>query len=266
MCKLTYRSDIDGLRAIAVLAVVLTHVFETRVPNGFLGVDVFFVISGFVITNSLLQHREQTIPTFLAEFYARRIKRLAPAMLVVVLISTVLICLISPKPEDYLMTAIASTFGGANIQLYFAGLDYFSNAAGLNPFTHMWSLGVEEQFYVFIPLVIWFAMRHEQSRVLSFVLFVVTLVSFVAWGYLQEPSSATAFYLMPFRFWELALGVLACLAVRETLAGRVQRLSERHGIAICGLLFFGRHPHSVAQANPRTWSLAERSRDDHQES
>ena len=152
-----YRPEIDGIRRLAVVAVIINHFYSDILPSGFLGVDVFFVISGFVITSALVDHRSETFRNFIIEFYERRIKRLLPALLFYVIVVSVLISLVNPEPATSLLTGMASIFGLSNLYLISRSADYFSDSSQLNVFTHTWSLGVEEQFYLIFPLLVWFA-------------------------------------------------------------------------------------------------------------
>jgi peptidoglycan/LPS O-acetylase OafA/YrhL len=152
-----YRPEIDGLRAFALIAVIINHFNKDLLPSGYLGVDIFFVISGFVITSSLLGRESKTFGDFLAGFYERRIKRLVPALVAFVLVTSLLICLFNPQPGVALGIGWRSLFGISNIQLYRSSTDYFAQSTDLNPFVHTWSLGVEEQFYLLFPFLIWFS-------------------------------------------------------------------------------------------------------------
>jgi peptidoglycan/LPS O-acetylase OafA/YrhL len=152
-----YRPEIDGLRAFAVIAVIIDHFNKGLLPGGYLGVDIFFVISGYVITSSLAGRQSKNFRDFLTGFYDRRIKRLVPALVVFVLITSVLICLFNPDPKNALGLGWRSLFGISNINLYQTSTDHFAQSTELNPFTHTWSLGVEEQFYVLFPFLIWFS-------------------------------------------------------------------------------------------------------------
>jgi peptidoglycan/LPS O-acetylase OafA/YrhL len=149
----TYRPDIDGLRAVAVFAVIANHFNHQILPSGYLGVDIFFVISGYVITSSLLQRPGQSFAENLGNFYARRVKRIIPAMLMFIATMAVLICLFNPSPHESLQTGLAAIFGVSNLYLRERATDYFAPSTQLNVFTHTWSLGVEEQFYLVFPLI-----------------------------------------------------------------------------------------------------------------
>lgn len=158
-----YRRDIDGLRAIAVFMVLMVHAFPKRLPNGYVGVDIFFVISGYLITSILL--RDFSINSFsIREFYIRRINRIFPALLLV-LVFTMTIGMLVMYPDEYLKmrwSALASTLFSANIKFYLEA-GYWDISSKLKPLLHLWSLGVEEQFYLLWPLVIWIIFRKKFS-------------------------------------------------------------------------------------------------------
>ncbi len=160
--KTTYRPDIDGLRAVAVLSVVLYHLHGVWLPGGYGGVDIFFVISGFVVASSLAASKVDSFAGFLGEFYARRLARILPA-LVAVLISTALMStLFIPKAwlsEFADSTARYAFFGLSNLIMQNNADTYFAPRAEFNPFTHTWSLGVEEQYYLLAPLFVYFWLR-----------------------------------------------------------------------------------------------------------
>lgn len=225
----SYRPDIDGLRAVAILVVVLYHLDKTWVPGGFLGVDIFFVISGFVVTSSLAQHASSSSSgADIVAFYARRAKRLMPAGLFMISLAgflmTVLVLPWSAHLEQYFISAQLALVSASNN--YFASLraSYFdSGVASLeaNPFTHTWSLGVEEQFYFAFPFILMLAygqslqmspqVGHRVNLRALLVLSVVAATSMLAAWILQhsgDSQETIAFYILPSRLWELASGAL----------------------------------------------------------
>ena len=166
---LGYRPDVDGLRAVAVIAVILFHFDASWMPGGFVGVDVFFVISGFVVSGSLLRERHESAGAYLAAFYSRRLKRLSPALFAVVFITSVgmgrFIPTYAREIDDYYVSGQLALVGWANVHFANMPIGYFATgAAGLqfNPFTHCWSLGVEEQFYLIFP---WLLLACYRNRV-----------------------------------------------------------------------------------------------------
>ncbi len=217
--KSKYRPEIDGLRAFAIIAVIINHFNKVILPNGYLGVDIFFVISGYVITSSLEGRKSKNFWDFITSFYVRRIKRLVPAVVFFVLITSLLICFFRLDPKGSLMTGVSSLFGLSNIALFSLSYDYFSETTILNPFTHTWSLGVEEQFYLLFPLIIWFTGFGQQTtkgkrNLFISVLFLIicSLISFI---YFYEINKPAAYYLMPNRFWEMAVGCILFLAYQK---------------------------------------------------
>ena len=208
-----YRSDIDGLRAIAVLAVIFHHAEFFWARGGYIGVDVFFVISGFLITGILLrEHRDGTFS--LARFYERRARRILPALLVV-LGATLLACSIVMFDADRRIvarTAVSVLAFAANF-LFWSGVDfgqvgtlnYFNRRIHEQPFAHTWSLGVEEQYYLLFPLALIAILRWPEARVRR-ILLGATLLSFGLCASLTARHQSLAFYLLPTRFWELLVG------------------------------------------------------------
>jgi len=231
---MTYRHDIDGLRAIAVLAVIANHLFEEVFQNGYLGVDVFFVISGFVITASLAGREEARLSQFLIAFYARRMKRLLPALIVCCVVSAFGIMLFDPSPRDYLRIGFAAILGLSNILLYQEAQDYFSASVEINPFTHTWSLGVEEQFYFLFPFLFWFlhARRGDLEPTKKAIIAISLLValSFMCWIWARSHDPLAAFYIVFFRGWQLLLGALVFLGTQALKA----RLSPTEPTAMAG--------------------------------
>ncbi|MGL5003661.1 MAG: acyltransferase family protein [Casimicrobium sp.] len=216
---LGYLAHVDGLRALAVLAVIVYHLHAAWLPGGFAGVDVFFVISGYVVTASLASRAHESIGRFIAGFYVRRLIRVAPA-LVVMLLVTVLACVLF-VPPGWLSgfnekTALYAFFGLSNILLAQNTEAYFAPRTEYNASTHTWSLGVEEQFYLVVPILLfgWFSLRLRGSRrAVLFAALIVTLaiasLVFARWAQANAPLHA--FYSLASRFWELAIGVLLAL-------------------------------------------------------
>lgn len=200
-----YRRDIDGLRAIAVLAVVGYHAAPTLVPGGFAGVDAFFVISGYLITQQLLQVGAPRAAD-LRDFYGRRVRRIVPALLVV-LVSVAAIGWIALSPGEYAALQqhiAASAFFSNNIVLWNEA-GYFDDPSAAKPLLHLWSLGVEEQFYLVWPLLMFWATRRGVRRpVLIGALVVASLGVSVA--LLANGNQPAAFYMAYSRLWQLALG------------------------------------------------------------
>ena len=207
-----YRQEIDGLRALAVTAVILNHMSKDVLPSGYLGVDVFFVISGYVITLSLYKRSSSSIGGLLLDFYVRRIKRLIPALVLFVVITSIIISLFNPNPAQTLETGLASLFGLSNLYLIRSASDYFGDSAQLNVFTHTWSLGVEEQFYILFPFIVWLtAFGRDSKGYKRFYVFLglFTIASLAAFINLSITKPYFAYYFMPTRFWELAAGAFA---------------------------------------------------------
>lgn len=214
-----YRPEIDGLRALAVVAVIIHHFNKNLLPGGFLGVDIFFVISGYVITASLATRTSKDFKDFIGGFYERRIKRLVPALSVFVAIMGLAICLFNPRPGPSLQTGIASLFGLSNLELIKQSTDYFAASTELNVFTHTWSLGVEEQFYLLFPFLIWCSGFGRQTKngaknllLAVGILAAISLASFLG---LYQINPSAAYFLMPSRFWEMAAGCLILIGFQK---------------------------------------------------
>lgn len=226
---LGYIPAIDGLRAIAVLSVVVYHLHPGLLPGGFSGVDIFFAISGFVVTGSMMGKSFDRLPAMLSYFYARRLVRIMPALLAMLLVAILVNQMLIP--EAWLSRAVPQTarfafFGLSNIILATDTDGYFGVQAGFNLFTHTWSLGVEEQFYLFFPLLLFWHQKLDSAKLNADravrVIGWVSLVSFALCGVLTVIEQKYAFYLIVGRFWELGLGMILCLRIphwRPVLAG-----------------------------------------------
>lgn len=206
-----YRPDIDGLRAIAVLSVVVFHAFPSLLPAGFIGVDMFFVISGFLISTIIFENLDGHRFSF-REFYARRIKRIFPALLLVLIAVYAFGWLELPAP-DYKRLG-SHIEGGAGFFSNFILMKesgYFDAAAETKPLLHLWSLAIEEQFYIVWPLLVWMAWKLRFNRLALTLAIVISLFSLTIWQG-QQGETANLYYSPQTRFWELLIGAtLACI-------------------------------------------------------
>lgn len=210
-----HRLEIDGLRAIAVSAVVLYHFSVTGFAGGFVGVDIFFVISGFLIGDILYRELKNTGSLSLINFYARRLRRLAPAFVVMALVTfcAAYFVLLPFEFREFGKALIASTVYLSNVY-FFMRAGYFDTAAEDKPLLHTWSLSVEEQFYIFLPLLMLVFCRSHRILIIALI---ATFILSLGFCIAVTPLSHTAtFYLFPFRAWELLAGVLLAIYGRET--------------------------------------------------
>jgi peptidoglycan/LPS O-acetylase OafA/YrhL len=228
-----FRPDIEGLRGVAIALVLAFHVgllsaAPVGLPGGFIGVDLFFVVSGFLITGLLLHERERTGSISFSRFYARRVRRILPAAAVTLLVTI---------PLAYAAVGLLARPGvmtdGASAALSIANIrfalttDYF-HPSSYSPFLHYWSLGVEEQFYLVWPLLFLVAGRLG-SRGAAWVLGLVLVASFAANVFITGENPSLAFYLLPSRAWQMASGGLLAIVVQAPVAGRLRRTIRRAG-------------------------------------
>lgn len=205
IAALSYRADIDGLRAVAVLSVVLFHAGVVALSGGYIGVDLFFVISGYLITSIL--RKEIVNQTFsMSTFYVRRIRRIIPALLAVMSLTSVaaFFFLLPSELEDYARSGFAALGGVSNI-FFWSTSDYFAVHATTQPLLHTWSLAMEEQYYMLLPLLL-FAMRRRSLQFWMIAIGTMSLVSLVTSVITVAIDSNSAFYLPYARAWELLLG------------------------------------------------------------
>lgn len=196
------RPDIEGLRALAVLAVIITHVTPKQLSGGFTGVDVFFVISGYLIGRHLLEDIQAGCFSF-RRFYARRARRIFPALIVVLAAASACGWLIlSPREFASLGRHVAAAALFCNNFLLWSESGYFDSPSLSKPLLHLWSLGIEEQFYLLIPLLLWVGSRHHGAAV-RWVAW-ISVISLI----MNELRPVPSFYLLDTRFWELGVGVL----------------------------------------------------------
>ncbi|MEZ5855582.1 MAG: acyltransferase family protein [Hyphomicrobiaceae bacterium] len=215
-----YRRDIDGLRALAVLPVVLSHAGIAGFSGGFIGVDIFFIISGFLITGILI--REIEAGTFsLIRFYERRVRRILPALFAMLAAVTVAgwFFLTPDRYVAFARSAIATIAFVSNVWFWRATGDYFGSTAELEPLLHTWSLAVEEQFYIVFPLLLWLvATRTRPTRIAIIVTLAIGSFALSVWATHAEPVAN--FFLAPMRSWELGIGALLALGVIPAKAPR----------------------------------------------
>jgi peptidoglycan/LPS O-acetylase OafA/YrhL len=213
MSNILYRPDIDGLRAVAVLSVVIFHFNNNWLPGGFIGVDIFFVISGYLITGNIYKSIQSNTFSF-ADFYARRIKRIIPAATVVILVTLIFghFILIPDDLMDLSVSALASQLSLANIYFtYFFSSGYFTPDAKMQPLLHFWSLGVEEQFYMFWPIVLMFLSLKLSYKNLLLATFALAIVSFIVAQITLISNPMFSYYMLPSRAGQLLVGAICFL-------------------------------------------------------
>jgi peptidoglycan/LPS O-acetylase OafA/YrhL len=250
-----HRNDIDGLRAVAVLAVVAYHAFPNVFPGGFIGVDIFFVISGYLISSLILKNIVSSKFSF-TEFYSRRINRLFPALILVLTVVLVL-GFIRTIPEEFSKLG-KHIFGGAAFvanYLYKFEVGYFDDAAESKPLLHLWSLGVEEQFYIIWPVVLVVAYRIRLK--IGLLIFILAAGSFALCLYRLQSFPSSAFYMPQTRAWELLAGALvATFSVDHTRSpGRGRNLANFFSCIgllsiLIGFIYVDRH-----STFPGWWAL-----------
>ncbi|SDD98707.1 Peptidoglycan/LPS O-acetylase OafA/YrhL, contains acyltransferase and SGNH-hydrolase domains [Massilia sp. PDC64] len=250
-----YRRDIDGLRAVAVLSVVAFHAFPEWIKGGFIGVDVFFVISGYLISTIIYENLDNGTFSFTG-FYLRRVKRIFPALLIV-LVSCYAFGWFSLLGDEYMQLGkhIAGGASFASNLVLWSESGYFDNAAETKPLLHLWSLGVEEQFYIFWPLLLWFAYRRRLNLLGIGIL--VALVSFGLNLRQVKVDAVADFYSPQTRFWELMLGsILAWLTLyKPNFRAADARRAGAMSVAAALLLAFGFWHIDKRLGFPGKWAL-----------
>lgn len=247
-----YRPDIDGLRAVAIVSVVIFHALPSMLPGGFIGVDIFFVISGFLISTIIFSSLEHDRFS-LVEFYIRRISRIFPA-LILVLISVLAFGYVLLSFDEYQQLGKHTAAGAGFIQNFVLWREagYFDNSAETKPLLHLWSLAIEEQFYVFWPLLLAFFWKRKWSFLK--ITAAVAVISFAANIYLMHRNATAAFYLPMARFWELMVGGMLAYATLH----RPQLISRhKNGQSVIGfaLLLTGLLTINTGRNFPGWWAL-----------
>lgn len=239
-----YRPDIDGLRAVAVLSVILFHFFGDQFSGGYIGVDIFFVISGFLITSIIWSDVSQEKFSIWA-FYERRVRRIGPALAVVVTFTLVMgVVLFVPSNFRSLSQGVVATVLSASNVLFWYQSGYFGDATRLNPLVHTWSLGVEEQFYIIFPAMLASIARIRIMSVPKAIFFIALLsFAFGEWATIYKPTAA--FFLAPMRAWELLTGALLSLNV-------LPRISDRTAQNVISLMGAGLIAYGLLRFSPAT--------------
>ena len=261
-----YRPDIDGLRAIAVLSVVVYHAFPNALPAGFMGVDIFFVISGFLISSIIFDNMDHGSFSF-GTFYGRRIKRIFPALTLVLLA-----CLgfgwFGLLDDEFKQLGKHMAAGAGFVSNFFLWQEsgYFNNAAETKPLLHLWSLAIEEQFYIFWPLIVWFTWKRKALFLAVFA--GLAVASFAYNVHLVRLDPTATFFSPATRIWELLAGVLlAYLRVGQQIGQRVGQtvspagwrpspwLLQASSTLGLALLAFGLYRIDKGRPYPGTWAL-----------
>ncbi len=249
-----YRPDVDGLRAVAVLSVLGYHAFPGLLPGGFAGVDIFFVISGFLITGIILEDLQRGRFTF-ANFYWRRIRRIFPA-LILVLAASLLLGWRVLLPDEYtrLGKHVAAGAGFISNLALWREAGYFDSAAELKPLLHLWSLGVEEQYYMVWPLFLF--LFKKQTGKMFWAIVAIAAVSFALNIFAVSRYPTATFYLPVTRFWELLAGsLLAYFSAFNSFPGKENYLKNTKAIAGASLVVAGLALLHADRAFPGWWAL-----------
>lgn len=227
-----YRAEIDGLRALAVIPVIVYHADINLMPGGFIGVDVFFVISGYLITSIILAELEKGTFSLLT-FYERRARRILPALFFVMVVSIPLAwALLPPDEMKYFSLSLAAVATFSSNILFWRESIYYDLPAA-KALAHTWSLAVEEQYYLLFPLFMLIAWQFGKRWIIA-ILAVAAILSLGAahWGALYKPNATFHFYLLPTRGWELLIGVFVAFQLSKQEAIRGNQVLSVLGIAM----------------------------------
>ena len=217
MIKLQYRPEIDALRAIAVMAVIIYHakiyfLGNLILPGGFLGVDIFFVISGYLISSLIYRELKETKNFSFKNFYERRARRILPALFVVILVSIPFAWkyILPTSFIDYAKSILYSIGFGSNFYFYFSGQLYGAESGLLKPLLHTWSLSIEEQYYIIFPLLFFIICNYFKNKIII-IISIIALLSLIFSEYLSDVNAPLNFYILLSRSWELLFGTLIFL-------------------------------------------------------
>ena len=210
-----FRNDIQGLRGLAIILVIINHFSHSILPSGYLGVDIFFVISGYVITGSIIKNNLASNISKLKDFFGKRIARILPSLVIYLIIIGFLIAIFNPFPERSLKTGFFAIFGLSNFFLFKTSTAYFGDSALINPFTQTWSLGIEEQYYLVYPFLIFIFCKNKKNlidinKLQNILLFLIT-ASLLCFIFFYQQNFNAVYYLTIFRIWELSFGCLVFL-------------------------------------------------------
>lgn len=238
--KAGFRPDIEGLRAIAVSLVLLYHAAVPGFGGGYVGVDVFFVLSGFLISGLLLRELEATGGISLPGFYARRLRRLLPAVALLIVVTVIASVAVLPplRAADVTADGVAASLYASNLRFAFQATDYLQSELAPSPLLHLWSLGVEEQFYLFWPalLLLVAGARSDRVRRVGITAGVVVVASFALSLWLTTASAPWAFFSLPSRAWELGIGALLAVGAARlaVLPGPIATAAGWLGLLMIG--------------------------------
>ena len=250
-----YRPDIDGLRAIAVLSVVAFHAFPELITGGFIGVDIFFVISGYLISTIIFENLDRGIFSF-RDFYSRRIRRIFPA-LIFVLISCFAFGWFTLLAEEYWLLGKHIAGGASFLSNFFLWSEsgYFDNVADTKPLLHLWSLGIEEQFYIIWPVLLWLIWKRRSG--LLVIIFLIASTSFLVNIVSIYINPVAAFYSPLSRFWELLTGAILAYVIlyKKDLVRRFAASSNLISFIGISLLFIGAVLLTKTSLFPGWWAL-----------
>ncbi len=236
--NVNFRADINGLRAVAIIAVILFHFFPNLIKSGFVGVDIFFVISGYLITKIILGQVVKGEFSFVS-FYSRRARRILPALFLVIGVSYVVAIAMFSK-VDMVWFARSAYYASMQISNFFfqRNVDYFNANTDSGPLLHTWSLAVEEQFYFLLPLLIFFVWKNTKSeKAIFYAIVLLSAVSLAISIYLVGHSQKLAFYSIQSRFFELGVGSIAVFIERKQNLNSWARLFPICGLALIASSF-----------------------------